>query len=221
METKAVEAVISLSSGIQLRGFLDTTENPRGLIAFVHGSGSSRYSTRNNQVAHYLRQRGFATLLMDLLTMHEDQIDSMTQESRFNIPMLGHRVAEVIDCLEARDDVGSLPIGLFGASTGAAAALLAAALRPNRVAAIVSRGGRPDLVGDALTTIDVPTLFVVGSEDVHVLELNRMAMNRMHGTKQLITIQGATHLFEERGALEQVAEHAASWYSHYLVAEKA
>jgi pimeloyl-ACP methyl ester carboxylesterase len=220
MRSQSIEVAIPVPSGIELKGFLECPEAARGVVVFVHGSGSSRYSSRNNLVATLLRRRRFATLLMDLLTMHEDQVDSMTHEFRFDVPMLAHRVAEVIDWLQYRPGVGALPIGLFGASTGAAAALFASELRPNRINAIVSRGGRPDLAGDALAMIHVPTLFIVGSEDIHVLDLNRSAMIRMPAIKQLITIRGATHLFEEPGELEQVAEHAANWYSHYLVADQ-
>lgn len=207
---------IQLIMGVELKGFLEGTEQGDGLIVFVHGSGSSRFSVRNNQVAHFLRAKGFATLLMDLLTTKEDQVDAITREFRFNIPLLAQRVTGTIDWLAAHERAGRLPIGLFGASTGAAAALIAAASPPARVKAIVSRGGRPDLAGEALETVHVPTLLIVGGNDSQVLELNRMAMRRIPAPTQLITIDGATHLFEEPGTLDEVARHAADWFKRYL-----
>jgi len=166
------ETTIALSTGVELKGFLEGWEGATGLIVFVHGSGSSRFSVRNNQVAQFLRGQGFATLLMDLLTASEDQVDAITRELRFNIPLLAERVTGTLDWLAKHEAASRLPIGLFGASTGAAAALIAAASQPTRVRAVVSRGGRPDLAADALEAVQTPTLLIVGSDDTHVLRLN-------------------------------------------------
>lgn len=212
----AAETTLQLAGGVQLKGFLERPDSAGGLIVFVHGSGSSRFSVRNNQVAQFMRSEGFATLLMDLLTTSEDQVDAITRELRFNIPMLAERVTGTLDWLMEREDVGRLPVGLFGASTGAAAALVAAAARPSRVQAVVSRGGRPDLAGDSLALVHAPTLLIVGTYDTQVLQLNRTAMKRLPGTAQLLTVDGATHLFEEPGTLDQVARHAASWFRLHL-----
>lgn len=206
------QTTICLATGVELKGFLEGDEQARGLIVFVHGSGSSRFSVRNNQVAQFLRSNGFATLLMDLLTTSEDQIDAITRELRFNIPLLAERVVGTLDWLAGRDDVGELPIGLFGASTGAAAALIAAASQPTRVRAVVSRGGRPDLAGEMLSAVRAPTLLIVGGADTQVLRLNEMAMSRIPAQTELVIIPGATHLFEETGTLELVAQHAADWF---------
>lgn len=214
----AGEITIRLDPCVELKGFLESVQYARGLIVFVHGSGSSRFSVRNNQVAQFMRSEGFATLLMDLLTTNEDQMDSITRELRFNIPMLAQRVIATLDWLAQREDVGGLPVGLFGASTGAGAALIAAAAQPSRVQAVVSRGGRPDLAGDSLPSVRTPTLLIVGSEDMQVLQLNRAAMSRIPGKTQLSTIEGASHLFEEPGTLDQVARHAADWFKLYLAA---
>jgi dienelactone hydrolase len=212
----AAETTIQLAAGVELKGFLESPDAARGLIVFVHGSGSSRFSVRNNQVAQFMRSEGFATLLMDLLTTREDQVDAITRELRFNIPMLAERVTATLDWLMEREDVGRLPVGLFGASTGAAAALVAAAARPSRVQAVVSRGGRPDLAGDTLASVRAPTLLIVGTYDTQVLQLNRTAMKRLPGKAQLLTVEGATHLFEEPGTLDQVARHAAGWFRLHL-----
>jgi dienelactone hydrolase len=217
----AAETTIQLASGVELKGFLESPDSARGLIIFVHGSGSSRFSVRNNQVAQFMRSEGFATLLMDLLTTSEDQVDAITRELRFNIPMLAARVTATLDWLTEREDVGRLPVGLFGASTGAAAALVAAAARPSRVQAVVSRGGRPDLAGDTLASVRAPTLLIVGTCDTQVLQLNRTAMKRLPGKAQLLTVEGATHLFEEPGTLDQVARHAAGWFRLHLRAAAA
>ena len=210
------ETPILLGSGVELKGFMEGTQGAAGLIVFVHGSGSSRFSFRNNQVAQFLRNRGYATLLMDLLTAEEDEVDAVTRELRFDIPLLAHRVTGTLDWLARHEQARGLPIGLFGASTGAAAALIAAGSQPARVAAIVSRGGRPDLAADALAHVRVPTLLIVGSEDTEVLHLNRMAMSRIPAEIRLVTIAGATHLFEEPGTLDQVARHAAEWFDRHL-----
>ena len=187
-----------------------------GVVIFAHGSGSSRFSTRNRQVAEFLGARGFATLLLDLLTPEEERIDVETTEFRFDIPRLGPRVSAAADWLATRTDIGALPIGCFGASTGAAAALIAAAERPQRIVAVVSRGGRPDLAGDALRRVKAPTLLIVGGYDEPVIELNRAAMRRMSAHVELEIVPGATHLFEEPGTLERVAALAAGWFERYV-----
>ncbi|HEX2495166.1 MAG TPA: dienelactone hydrolase family protein [Steroidobacter sp.] len=217
MKTQSLaETTIRLSADLELKGFLQGTERADGLIVFVHGSGSSRFSVRNNQVARFLRTRGFATLLMDLLTPREDQIDAVTRELRFNIPLLARRVIGAVDWIAAHESISKLSVGLFGASTGAAAALIAAASRPALIKAVVSRGGRPDLAGDALPAVHTPTLLIVGSDDVQVLHLNQTAVSRMPGDTQLVTIEGATHLFEEPGALDEAARCAADWFERCL-----
>jgi putative phosphoribosyl transferase len=195
-----------------LRGDLGIPPMPKGLVLFAHGSGSSRHSPRNQFVARFLRQQGFATLLMDLLTPEEDEVDEQTAEFRFDIDMLGERVVAVVDWLRERCGTAALPIGLFGASTGAAAALMAAAARPREVVAVVSRGGRPDLAGDALPMVLAPTLLIVGGDDEEVIELNQAAIAEMNGPVHLEIVPGATHLFEEPGTLEAVAELAAAWF---------
>lgn len=183
-----------------------------GLIVFAHGSGSSRHSTRNRHVAETLHSVGLRTLLLDLLTAEEDEIDRRTGDYRFDVEMLGTRVVAAIDW--ARDSRS--PIGLFGASTGAAAALIAAARRPEVVSAVVSRGGRPDLAGEDLPLVRAPTLLVVGSRDPAVLDMNRDAMSRMTTDVELEVIPGASHLFEEPGALDVVADLAAAWFRRHL-----
>jgi putative phosphoribosyl transferase len=188
----------------------------RGLVIFAHGSGSSRFSVRNRQVADFLGEHGFATLLLDLLTPQEEAVDVRTSQYRFDIPRLGGRVSAAADWAATRHDVGTLPLGCFGASTGAAAALIAAADRPGRIAAVVSRGGRPDLAGAALTRVKAPTLLIVGGRDEPVVELNRQAMRQMHAPVTLEIVPGATHLFEEPGALDRVCELAAAWFARHL-----
>jgi len=191
-----------------LRGALAIPQNARGLVIFAHGSGSSRFSPRNGFVAAALRERGLATLLMDLLTEDEAQ----DRRNVFDIPLLAERVVEAIDWAAAEPSLRHLPIGLFGASTGAAAALVAAAERSQRVRAIVSRGGRPDLAGEALDHVRTPTLLIVGGLDFEVLNLNRMAARHLAAAR-LDVVPGATHLFEEPGTLEQVVELAAEWFA--------
>jgi putative phosphoribosyl transferase len=186
-------------------------------VVFAHGSGSSRYSPRNRQVATALHATGFGTLLLDLLTPEEDEVDMRTGEHRFDVGMLGGRVVGAIDWLRKVDDSS---IGLFGASTGAAAALIAASARPQDVFAVVSRGGRPDLAGDDLPSVQAPTLLIVGSRDAAVLEMNRGARAQMHAETALEVIPGATHLFEEPGALEAVAQLALDWFERYLPQER-
>ena len=199
-----------------IEGDLVSPPAAAGLVVFAHGSGSSRFSRRNLAVARVLQQQGFATLLMDLLTREEDAIDLETREYRFDVDRLGRRVTAAIDWAQQARGLSSLPVACFGASTGAAAALIAAAERPAIVRAVVSRGGRPDLAGDALERVLAPTLLIVGGNDEPVIELNRQAMRRMRGRVQLEIVPGATHLFEEPGALEEVSRLAADWCARHL-----
>ena len=200
----------------ELVGDLVLPGRPAGIVLFAHGSGSSRHSPRNRVVAGTLNEAGFGTLLVDLLTPAEEEADRFTGVHRFDIGLLARRLIGAIDWLRA-GPAPSLRIGLFGASTGAAAALVAAAERPEDVAAVVSRGGRPDLAGTALSRVRAPTLLIVGEADELVLELNRQALELLPGEKRLEVVPGATHLFEEPGTLEQVARLAADWFSRYLV----
>ena len=201
---------------ILLNGDLAFSPASTGVVLFAHGSGSSRHSPRNRLVAHLLEQDGFGTLLMDLLTEDEDEIDRRSAQLRFDIDLLAARLTGVVDWLHEQPRTAALPIGLFGASTGAAAALVTAADRPRSVAAVVSRGGRPDLAGHALPRVTAPTLLIVGSLDTAVLQMNRDAMARMRGPAALEIVEGATHLFEEPGALSEVAEIASDWFQTYL-----
>jgi dienelactone hydrolase len=220
MKTATIEAVEVPAGAATLKADLRVPPGAQGLVIFAHGSGSSRFSRRNRQVAEFLGARGFATLLLDLLTAREEAIDEQTAEYRFDIGRLGPRVSAAADWAATRPDVATLPIGCFGASTGAAAALIAAAERPAAIAAVVSRGGRPDLAGEALARVDAPTLLIVGGYDEPVIDLNREAMRQMHAHVQLEIVPGATHLFEEPGTLDQVADLAASWFAKYLRRQK-
>ena len=199
-----------------LDGDLTIPEPALGLVVFAHGSGSSRFSTRNRSVAQTLEDGGFATLLLDLLTRREEAIDLRTREYRFDIDRLGHRVVAAIDWAAGEPALSALPVACFGASTGAAAALIAAAERPNAVHAVISRGGRPDLAGDALPQVQAPTLLIVGGADDVVIDLNRRAMRRMQAPVSLEIVPGATHLFEEPGTLEEVSRLAVAWCRRYL-----
>jgi pimeloyl-ACP methyl ester carboxylesterase len=199
-----------------IEGDLTIPERATGLVVFAHGSGSSRFSKRNRMVAQTLEDGGFATLLLDLLTRDEEAIDLRTREYRFDIDRLGHRVVAAIDWAGGESAVSPLPIACFGASTGAAAALIAAAERPNSVRAVISRGGRPDLAGDALPRVQAPTLLIVGGADQPVIALNRDAMRRMHAPVSLEIVPGATHLFEEPGTLEEVSRLALAWCRRHL-----
>jgi dienelactone hydrolase len=202
---------------VELAGILTVPPGARGVVVFAHGSGSGRLSPRNNAVAEVLVGDGLATLLIDLLTEEEELEDMRTARLRFNIPLLGRRVIGAIDWLESASDVRELPVGCFGASTGAAAALVAAAERPQRVAAVVSRGGRPDLAGEALRRVTAPTLLIVGGNDPEVIRLNSQAQALLAGESHLEIVPGAGHLFEEPGALEQVARLTRDWFNRYLV----
>ena len=198
---------------------LRVPERALGLVLFAHGSGSSRFSSRNRAVAEFLEHRRFATLLVDLLTRDEEREDARTAQYRFDIDLLAERVVSATDWIGLSSELGALPLGYFGASTGAAAALIAAADRPSTVRAVVSRGGRPDLAGDALTRVHSPTRLIVGSHDDPVIELNRQAMERMRAPTDLAIVPGASHLFEEPGTLEQVMELATDWFGRYLGGE--
>jgi putative phosphoribosyl transferase len=204
------------AAGIDLDGDLELPTRASGIVLFAHGSGSSRFSPRNRWVAEQLRRRGLGTLLMDLLTPDEAARDERTGEHRFDVHLLGRRLVAALDWLSSEARTETLPVGLFGASTGAAGALIAAAERPDPVRAVVSRGGRPDLAGEALGRVAAPTLLIVGGEDHVVIGLNRDAAARLGAPHRLEIVPGASHLFEEPGALEQVAELASSWFGEHL-----
>ncbi|WP_369244608.1 dienelactone hydrolase family protein [Streptomyces sp. R41] len=210
------QSVVVPVGGESLAGDVVVPASARAVVLFAHGSGSSRHSPRNRMVAEHLRTAGLGTVLMDLLTEREDREDAWTREHRFDIPLLGSRVAAVIDWLAAQSDTKGLPVILFGASTGAAAALVAAAERPERVLTVVSRGGRPDLADDALPRVQAPVLLIVGGRDREVLRLNQEAALRLRVSHSLRLVPGATHLFEEPGALEEVAEAAREWCEDHL-----
>ncbi|HEX6633177.1 MAG TPA: alpha/beta hydrolase [Usitatibacter sp.] len=197
----------------ELEGFLEVPAAARGIVLFAHGSGSSRMSPRNNYVAKVLRDAGLGTLLVDLLTPDEDT----EYARRFDIALLTERLGGALEWLGRQVSTRDLPVGLFGASTGAAAALQLAAIEPERISAVVSRGGRPDLAGEAaLATVRAPTLLVVGGDDAGVIELNESAYERLRCVKEMTLVPGATHLFEEPGTLEQAARLAADWFARYL-----
>jgi pimeloyl-ACP methyl ester carboxylesterase len=205
------------AAGSTLNGDLIVPEDSEGLVLFVHGSGSSRFSRRNRLVADALVQAHLASLMLDLLTDHEERTDAVTAEFRFDIPLLASRTVAAVDWTGEIAETKRFPLGMFGASTGAAAALIAAAERPVRTRAVVSRGGRPDLAEDALERVVAPTLLIVGSRDEVVMDLNRRALARLSGPKALKVVPGATHLFEEPGALDVVARLAADWFlAHFL-----
>jgi dienelactone hydrolase len=201
---------------VALTGDLQTPEGAIGMAAFAHGSGSGRFSPRNQHVASILQGRRIGTLLMDLLTEEEERVDLSTAHLRFDIGLLADRLTSAVDWLFDTSTTSGLPIGLFGASTGAAAALVAAARRGDLVRAVVSRGGRPDLASETLPKVRAPSLLIVGGRDPQVLELNRAAMERMTTHVQLEVVPEATHLFEEPGALDEVARLAAAWFTKYL-----
>lgn len=198
--------------GAGMTGELVVPAHARTVVLFAHGSGSSRHSPRNRAVATALQEAGLGTLLIDLLTESEERVDVVTSEHRFDIGLLGRRLVAAIDWLGTTPTTSSLPVGLFGASTGAAAALVAAAERPDRVQSVVARGGRPDLAGETLGRVQAPVLLIVGGDDGPVLRMNREAAGRLHAPHTLHVIPGATHLFEEPGALDAVAESARSWF---------
>ena len=203
-------------TGASLNGDVTVPEGAQGLVVFVHGSGSSRFSQRNRAVADCLLHAQLGTLLLDLLTEPEDRTDAVTAEFRFDIPLLADRTTGVVDWIGVSPPLRSLPLGLFGASTGAAAALMAAADRSQLVRAVVSRGGRPDLAGPALDRVVAPTLLIVGGRDDAVLDVNREAYDRLRSVRALEIVEGATHLFEEPGALDKVGRLAAAWFLEHL-----
>jgi dienelactone hydrolase len=211
-----VQAVQISDEQARLDADLRVPANAAGLVVFAHGSGSSRLSSRNRQVAEALGEAGLATLLLDLLTREEESVDQFTREYRFDIPRLGRRVVAAADWVVQQPELRTFRLGFFGASTGAAAALIAAAERPSVTAAVVSRGGRPDLAGDALPRVQAPTLLIVGGADEPVIELNEGAMRQMRGEVRMEIVPGATHLFEEAGALEEVSRLAASWFLRHF-----
>jgi putative phosphoribosyl transferase len=198
-------------AGASLGGDLAVPDGARGVVVFAHGSGSSRHSRRNRHVAAGLQGAGFATLLLDLLTSQEEAEDSRTRRLRFDIDLLSARLTGAVDAVAGIAGTRGLPVVTFGASTGAAAALRAAAARPERVAAVVSRGGRPDLAGDDLSRVRAPVLLVVGGADTSVLQLNEQAAARLGGEREIAVVPGATHLFEEPGALDEVVRLAVGW----------
>lgn len=207
-----------LSTGVRLEGIMSAPDEAKGIVLFVHGSGSSRHSPRNQFVAQTLQQARFATLLFDLLTPVEEEIDQRTRQWRFDVSLLARRTAAVLEWLDLQPFVHDLKRGLFGSSTGATAALMAAAELPEKVAAIVSRGGRPDLAGPALSRVQAPTLLIVGGLDEVVIDLNEKALAQMQpgSEKQLVLVPGASHLFEESGTLEDVARLARDWFQTHL-----
>ncbi|MBI3568505.1 MAG: dienelactone hydrolase family protein [Gemmatimonadetes bacterium] len=202
--------------GARLSADLTVPRDAHGTVIFAHGSGSSRFSGRNRAVAATLQHKGYATLLLDLLTPDEEREDEYTRLLRFDIPMLARRLACAADWVAQQREMKALPMAYFGASTGAAAALVAAGTRPQGFEAVVSRGGRPDLAGESLPIVQAATLLIVGGDDVEVLELNRRALAKLRSTKSLEIVPGASHLFEERGALVRVAALAVDWFDRYL-----
>jgi dienelactone hydrolase len=213
--SQAFDQIVHIAAdNIHIEGMLELPNNAQGIVLFAHGSGSSRHSPRNNYVARILHSGGMGTLLMDLLTPEED----MDDETRFDIPLLTRRLLAATDWLQTQHRLNQLPIGYFGASTGAAAALQAAAEPGNKISAVVSRGGRPDMASaDALSRVNSPTLLLIGGLDDIVIELNQEAFSHMHCTKHISIIPGASHLFEEPGTLEKVAKLASDWFKHYLI----
>jgi putative phosphoribosyl transferase len=203
-------------ASVTLEGNLSIPEGARGVVLFAYGSGSGRHSLRNRYVAEELRQAGLATLLIDLLTPDEEEIDLRTSHLRFDIVILAQRLVGTTDWLKGESDTRNLRVGYFGASTGAGAALVAAAERHEEVGAVVSRGGRPDLAGDTLARVRAPTLLIVGEIDVPVIEMNRERIGEMNVEKELEIVSRVTHLFEEPGALEKVAQLTAGWFVRHL-----
>jgi dienelactone hydrolase len=216
-QASAPETAVRLSSdGVELEGDVAVPAGAEGLVLFAHGSGSSRHSPRNQFVARMLREAGLGTLLFDLLTADEEEVDVRTAHLRFDIGLLARRLIGATRWVECQDEISHLRVGYFGSSTGGAAALVAAAERGDAIGAVVSRGGRPDLAANALARVVSPTLLIVGGEDDVVIELNEQAFSQIHCEKAMRIIPGATHLFSEPGALEQVADLAAEWFRAYL-----
>jgi dienelactone hydrolase len=218
LKTTHQTQAINVPAGLAvLKGNLEIPEGACGIVLFAHGSGSSRHSPRNRYVAHILNQAGLATLLIDLLTSAEETIDLQTKQFRFDIGLLAGRLVDITHWLQENPATQALKIGYFGASTGAAAALIAATDCPQSVSVIVSRGGRPDLAGAALSRVEAPTLLIVGGNDPLVIELNQLAQAQLRVVNELAIVPDATHLFEEPGTLEEVASLASKWFQHYLM----
>ena len=219
MPTQAArdEGLVQIPIGrVMLDGNLIVPDGARGVVVFAHGSGSSRFSSRNRYVAEVLRGGGVGTLLLDLLTPDEEEVDLQTRHLRFDIGLLAERLVGTVEWLAAQPDTSDLRAGYFGASTGGGAALVAAAQIPERIGAVVSRGGRPDLAGDALPLVQAPTLLIVGGNDYPVIGMNREAYDQMQCERRMDIVPGASHLFEEPGTLEQVARLARDWFTKYL-----
>ncbi|MCP5470134.1 MAG: alpha/beta hydrolase [Chlamydiales bacterium] len=210
---KAVKVVVD---ALKFEGVLALPPDPKGIVLFAHGSGSTHKSPRNQMVASFLHEEQIGTLLFDLLTPDEEKADSMTRELRFNIPLLSHRLIEAAEWVGKQEDCRNLNLAFFGASTGAAAALIAASEMGNKVRAVVSRGGRPDLAGQSLARVRVPVLLIVGGADYGVIEINERAFDVLECEKKFEIVQDATHLFDEEGALEEVGRMAAAWFSSHL-----
>ena len=217
MSTKVEEGLVYVTAGrVTLEGNLLIPDGATGVVMFAHGSGSSRFSSRNRYVADVLRRSGVGTLLIDLLTREEEAVDMRTAHLRFDIALLADRLAGASAWLAKQPETSPLKLGLFGASTGGGAALVAAARVPERIAAVVSRGGRPDLAGPALPAVQAPTLLIVGGDDGPVIEMNRQAYDQMVCERRMVIVPGASHLFEEPGTLEEVARLAAEWFTRCL-----
>jgi putative phosphoribosyl transferase len=215
-QTRVEAREVSISAGgVFLKGDLVMPAPADGVVLFAHGSGSSRHSPRNQFVARRLQDAGLATLLMDLLTLREEEEDARTARLRFDMGLLGQRLIAALEWLADDPRTRALRVGCFGASSGAGGALVAAAERPESIKAVVSRGGRPDLAGDALPRVQAPTLLIVGSRDTAVIDMNRRALEQMRSVKELVIVPGASHLFEEPGTLEIVAELAGAWFTRY------
>ena len=211
------EGLVHVPAGaVSLEGNLLIPSLATGVVLFAHGSGSSRFSSRNRYVAEVLREGGMGTLLLDLLTQEEELVDTRTAHLRFDIELLADRLVAAVQWLAREKATERLKVGLFGASTGAGAALVAAARLPDRISAIVSRGGRPDLAGAALPNVKAPTLLIVGGDDKPVIQMNQQAYERVTAPREIVIVPGATHLFEEPGALETVARLARDWFQRYL-----
>jgi putative phosphoribosyl transferase len=220
MNVQEREVSVSVEDGVTLNGSLVMPDGAKAVVLFAHGSGSSRHSPRNRYVAGVLHRSGLATLLIDLLSVDEEEAERFTRHLRFDIELLAGRLVGVTHWLLRDPSTSRLAIGYFGSSTGAAAALVAAAREPDRIGAVVSRGGRPDLAGDALPRVRAPTLLIVGGADSDVIELNREALDLLETEKRLEIVPEATHLFEEPGTLERVAELASRWFVSHLAAEE-
>jgi dienelactone hydrolase len=216
IEPKNIEVKIQIDETSAIDGNLTIPRGATAVVIFAHGSGSGRFSPRNQYVAKILNEAGMATLLIDLLTPQEEEIDLTTAQYRFNIELLAQRLVTATQWLKQDQKTSGMTFGYFGASTGAAAALIGAAKLPNVIKAVVSRGGRPDLAGDFLEQVEAPTLFLVGGLDEVVLDLNRQAMAQMSAETRLVVVEGATHLFEEQGKLEEVAKLSTDWFVRHL-----